>query len=830
MRRHLTRALCALALLCLLPLSALAIDVTIAGQSFAGYNYGGATATVRFYASDTFTTTAGDVIGAGQVGSSAGFFRSMSCTVAGTTLTCPAVTLPATTDSPDLPQARWTAVLFDAQGTRRNFFPLSDFKLSHTLGISTTWAAVRLDNAAPPRAPAPGYYTADQVNALNAQRAPHDATFITQTPNATLTGEQALSALSTGLLYNTTGTGVLSSVANGTNEKILKMVNGVPTWTGDTTSDSYWHNVVTEYGASGSGNTYTCSMSAVTNPTTLTCTGATDFAASQGVLVAGAGSAGADLVANVVSGAGTTWTLSSPALTTVSGVLVQHDDTEDVQAAINAAHAGGGGTVYFPAGVYRFNRALDATENAVLTIPRINSGNAPQTIIFQGEFMAPTTSAGPAAVTGTVWISDRIAGSGTNPALITGRKSSATTAPQNFSYVLPFFRNIFFRVTGAMGAPGGPSISVLQFHNNMGLQVSYCQFDTGNFADQVEPTHSNSYAILGPGFLNYAQLSLDHVSILGAFYNGVYSGEHMVFGPGVFITRTKQAIVLESSELPVHGQVSVSISNKAIVCNGECYFQDFNLTLERWPASGLWYSPHPTAEIDRTTGVISGVIRYMLEEGGTGAITTGIRTNVPSTSNLLALQRINAGSHFELSDFVLRKDEPSFYYKNADDTIINATQHQSSGGAWDWHFGANTYYAAGWQRVNTGVGSFNFYISPFSRSFAFRQAAAGASVPITWTNIFEGDPSGVKVGGGSYVKGLWHGAPALVAGVATVANASTTANARITVTRFTDGGTIGCSYSVTRNAGVGFTITSKDKDGNTQTLDTSTVSYTHIEP
>jgi hypothetical protein len=40
--------------------------------------------------------------------------------------------------------------------------------------------------------------------------APIDATYITQTPNATLTNEQALSLLGTGALINTTGTGVLS--------------------------------------------------------------------------------------------------------------------------------------------------------------------------------------------------------------------------------------------------------------------------------------------------------------------------------------------------------------------------------------------------------------------------------------------------------------------------------------------------------------------------------------------------------------------------------------------------------------------------------------------
>lgn len=46
--------------------------------------------------------------------------------------------------------------------------------------------------------------------------APTDATYITQTPNGTLSNEQALSALSTGLLKNTTSTGVLAIASAGT--------------------------------------------------------------------------------------------------------------------------------------------------------------------------------------------------------------------------------------------------------------------------------------------------------------------------------------------------------------------------------------------------------------------------------------------------------------------------------------------------------------------------------------------------------------------------------------------------------------------------------------
>ena len=45
------------------------------------------------------------------------------------------------------------------------------------------------------------------------QVAPVEATYITQTPSAVLTGEQALSLLATGFLKSTTGTGVITSVS-----------------------------------------------------------------------------------------------------------------------------------------------------------------------------------------------------------------------------------------------------------------------------------------------------------------------------------------------------------------------------------------------------------------------------------------------------------------------------------------------------------------------------------------------------------------------------------------------------------------------------------------
>lgn len=60
-----------------------------------------------------------------------------------------------------------------------------------------------------------GYLSATDWNTFN-NKAPSDATYITQTSNAGLSAEQVLGSLATGLLKNTTTTGVLSIAAAGT--------------------------------------------------------------------------------------------------------------------------------------------------------------------------------------------------------------------------------------------------------------------------------------------------------------------------------------------------------------------------------------------------------------------------------------------------------------------------------------------------------------------------------------------------------------------------------------------------------------------------------------
>lgn len=99
----------------------------------------------------------------------------------------------------------------------------------------------------------------------------------------------------------------------------------------------------------------------------------------QGILVAGAGVAGADLITTVTAVGSTTITLATPASTTVAAVRVQHDDTAAIQAAINNV-ANGNTHIWFPEGGYLVT--------STLTIPTVQEGRS---LIFSGTGKSGST-------------------------------------------------------------------------------------------------------------------------------------------------------------------------------------------------------------------------------------------------------------------------------------------------------------------------------------------------------------------------------------------------------------------------------------------------------
>lgn len=115
------------------------------------------------------------------------------------------------------------------------------------------------------------------------------------------------------------------------------------------------YNLLTETFASGSSTTTTGSITL--GQKALIVASATGWSVGMGISVAGAGASGALLVSQVVAISGTTFTLKDAAGTTVSGATVYHDDTEAIQAAVNALPATGGAVDLGP-GVFNVSSTI----------------------------------------------------------------------------------------------------------------------------------------------------------------------------------------------------------------------------------------------------------------------------------------------------------------------------------------------------------------------------------------------------------------------------------------------------------------------------------------
>lgn len=113
------------------------------------------------------------------------------------------------------------------------------------------------------------------------------------------------------------------------------------------------------YYASGSGVTTTGSITTGTN--SLTVASASSFAINQGIAIPGAGtggSGGTELVTTITNIVGTTLTLAANATSTVSSVVIYHDDTAALSAAITAAVAATNAELYIPTGTYVISSTL----------------------------------------------------------------------------------------------------------------------------------------------------------------------------------------------------------------------------------------------------------------------------------------------------------------------------------------------------------------------------------------------------------------------------------------------------------------------------------------
>ena len=120
--------------------------ITIASVTIPGWQGNTAGVSLRIYANAPFTAESGTIYPQSVMTnpiSLGTFFQSYACTVASGALTIPAVELDSTVDSPDNPDATYSAVLWDGASGQpiQQFGTRSQFTLSPS-PTSTTWAAI----------------------------------------------------------------------------------------------------------------------------------------------------------------------------------------------------------------------------------------------------------------------------------------------------------------------------------------------------------------------------------------------------------------------------------------------------------------------------------------------------------------------------------------------------------------------------------------------------------------------------------------------------------------------------------------------------------------
>lgn len=137
--------------------------ISITGFTLPDYNYAGATAKLRLYASRDFTDSNGVPHLKGNVGSSAGFYQEVDCTIVDGELVIPTFSTPSTTDSLPVsaaPSVFITAVIFDAKSARRESL-FSQWRIPST-PTPTTWTALMTYNISRTLPQAPSYYLSAQ--------------------------------------------------------------------------------------------------------------------------------------------------------------------------------------------------------------------------------------------------------------------------------------------------------------------------------------------------------------------------------------------------------------------------------------------------------------------------------------------------------------------------------------------------------------------------------------------------------------------------------------------------------------------------------------------
>jgi hypothetical protein len=358
-----------------------------------------------------------------------------------------------------------------------------------------------------------------------------------------------------------------------------------------------------DFNASGSGATFTGSITA--GSSTLTLTSAThDFAVGQGIAIQTAGdlqvvTPGSNLlVSRITAISGATITLADAATHTATSKTVQHDDTVALQTAINTAFAGGGGTIICDAGHFRLNGPL-TDFNSIIKLPYIlgyppASAGIAKAIAIVGP---PLSNPGwnnqtPDSV--TMFQSDRI-GTSSDSCLMT---TAAYGIASNSSFLTVYMENLLIRIHD------NPQISGLDFRMGGTVHLLNVSVDTQiDMSTATLPTHGTfGLGTPLPG-VGIGSNSFDMVTVMG-FHIGIRISE--TFNSNWFIV-ARCYIGMESYPCShvIYGNGQLSECAIFFNVNGHCPV-DMSLDFQSNPAS--WWSL--VNDINDPGNNLTGLLRY----------------------------------------------------------------------------------------------------------------------------------------------------------------------------------------------------------------------------
>ena len=372
---------------------------------------------------------------------------------------------------------------------------------------------------------------------------------------------------------------------------------------------------VADYGATGSSESTTGTITA--SSTSLTVADASDFSVGQSISIAGAGNATAGAIDNtgyfvstISAISGNVITLADAAVTAVSGALVQHDDRDAIQSAINAAFDAGGGVVFFPSGVYNLAGPFYSDSYSLLKIPNNQPDAEPISITLRGAINGSTAYAemySGAIPKNGVLINSLAVSTGQSWALLNG-----TSGNLAWSLVTLNIEAMTFRIpTSTIG----PVCQGLFLGNVANVNIVNVTVDTDvEGVDLPQPTSYNGYGILLPAANNYGNIVCRNVYVTG-FFVGIRHSEHAILD-GVFIQQCANAIECDAGyHNAVYVRVLMQECPNLIVGAGELPIYGV-LDVETYSVdSSKWYTQ---ASIVTGTGKIKGTLTYTCTAAGVG--------------------------------------------------------------------------------------------------------------------------------------------------------------------------------------------------------------------